>query len=212
MAGDASLDPPPDEPPAVDRRVDGERKSVDLGTVEAGFEVAGERVSVTATLDRAAVPVHVTGSHVSVELRGAGTVAFYHEGAHTTLVVDERIDLLTPVDDGVSTSVRRESFDVAVGPDPSELVRRTRREALDELGLFGVDRIRYQEPAPDRERCRFCGREADAVVYRRQERILSLFGVPVVLDEGGRSDQCEHCAVRVDEADFDEYERRTVYE
>lgn len=199
------------EPP-FDRRVEGRRKSVDLGTLSEGVEVAGERVSATGLVERDAVGVHVTGEHCAVELRGAGRVAFYHEGEHTTLTVDERIDLTTRRDDGVSTSVARESFDVSVGPDPADLVSRTRQEAYDDLGLAGVERVRYQTVAPDQERCRYCGREADAVVHRHEERVLSVLGYPLVLDSGGVSDECEHCAIRVDEGDVSEVERRAIYD
>lgn len=192
--------------------ITGDRKSVDLGDVDGGVAVEGDRVSVSGTLVADAVPLAIRGEATSVQLHGdGGTVELYHEGSRNSLTVAPEIDVDTREDTGSRLSVDRDER-LSTDTGPSELVRQTREAAYSDLGWFGYATVRYQTDASDQQRCRYCGREADDIVHRHEETVLCVFGVCLTVKRGGVSDECEYCAVHLGDVELSEAERRQIYD
>ncbi|PSP80050.1 hypothetical protein BRC81_02305 [Halobacteriales archaeon QS_1_68_20] len=192
--------------------VTGDRKSVDLGEIDGGVAVEGDRVSVSGTLVADAVPLAILGESTSVTIGGdGGTVRLHHEGSRNSLTVAPEIEVETVEDTGSRLSVSRDER-LSTDTGPSDLVRRTRAQAYGDLGWFGYATVRYQSEASDQEQCRYCGREADEIVHRHEETVLCLFGACLTVKRGGVSDECEYCAVRLGDIELSEEERRRIYD
>jgi hypothetical protein len=192
--------------------VRGDRKSVDLGDVEGDLAIEGDRVSVSGTLAADAVTLSVRGEHTSVTLHGdGGTVELVHEGTATSVTTAPEIDVVTERDDGSRLSVDTDER-LSVASEPEDLIRRHREEAYSNLGWFGYGSVRYQTDASDQPECRYCGREADDIVHRHEERLLVVFGLPITVERGAVSDECEYCSVAVGDASLTEAERRRIFD
>jgi len=193
--------------------VAGQSQSSDVGEITDSIEVAGERTSTTATVsgDTDAVDLYLTGDHNAVELQGYDqTVAFYHEGKHNTVRIAPKMSLETRRDDGAHTSIQRDE-ELETEPPGTDLIRKTREEALSDLGLFGYGKVTYQTEADDQERCRYCGRDTGDVVHRHQEEVLAVLGLTFTMEKGDVSDECEFCTTKVD-VGLDEDDRRRIFD
>lgn len=193
--------------------VAGRGRSTDAGEITESIEVAGTRSTATATVapKSDAVDLYLTGDHNTVELRGYDqTVNFYHEGKHNTVKIAPKMSLQTRTEEGAHSSIKRDE-DLETEPDENELIRRTREEALSDLGLFGYSKITYQTDADDQDRCRYCGREAEDIVHRHQERVLRFLGLTFTTESGDVSDECSYCTTKVD-VGLDEDERRRIFD
>jgi hypothetical protein len=198
-----------------DATIGGERKSVEAGTIDVGIEIAGERTSTTATPGKKSIEVFISGDSNTLRIPGEDEeIVLYLTGDHNSLIVAEGMSVTTKLDEGASTSIKRQEFESAGDTDKEpELIEQTKNEAYASVGLFGIDVITYQTEATEREWCRYCGRDADTVVQRHEERVLAVFGLRFQLEQGGLSDECEHCTTRIDPDDvkLTEDERRQVY-
>ena len=193
--------------------VAGRGRSTDAGEISESIEVAGEQSSTTATVAPRsdAIDLYLTGDHNTVELRGYDqTVNFHHEGKHNTVAIAPKMSLNTASESGAHCSIEREE-DLETDPDETELIRRTREEALSDLGLFGYGSITYQSRADDQNRCRYCGRDAEDIVHRHQERVLRVLGLTFTTESGDVSDECSYCTTKVD-VGLDEDERRRIFD
>lgn len=188
----------------ADHEIAGTQPSRDLGSVETDVAVAADRGSVDLTAD-AAITVRVEGDRNSVTVRGSHPVDLRLTGERNGVTVAEAVDL-TLTDDGAANSVSRERF-----TEPPELIEQSQEEAYAELGWFGFSVVTYQTDATEREYCHGCGTDADGIVHRHEERVLSVFGLSVTVRTRARSDQCPHCADYIPEAELTEAERRDIY-
>jgi hypothetical protein len=197
-----------------DTTIGGERKSVDAGTIDVGIEIAGERTSTTAAPGADSIEVLISGDSNTLRIPGDDEeIALYLTGDHNSLIVAEGMAVTTKLDEGTSTSIKRQEFDPAGTDAEPDLIDQSKDEAYASVGLFGIDVITYQTEATEREWCRYCGRDADTVVQRHEEKVLAVFGLRFKLEQGGLSDECEHCTTRIDpdEVELTEDERRQVY-
>ena len=193
--------------------VAGRSQSSDVGEITDSIEVSGKHTSTTATVssDVDAVDLYLTGDHNSVELRGYDqTVEFYHEGKHNTVRIAPKMSLETRREAGAHTSIKRDE-DLETDHDESDLIRRTREEALSDLGLFGYGKVTYQTEAEDQDRCRYCGHDTGEVVHRHQEKVLAFLGLTFTVESGDVSDECEYCTTKVD-VGLDEEDRRRIFD
>jgi len=193
--------------------VAGRGRSTDAGEITESIEVAGTRSTTQATIAPRsdAVDLYLTGDHNTVELRGYDqTVHFHHEGKHNTVVIAPKMSLETRTEKGAHSSVKRDE-DLETEPDENDLIRRTREEALSNLGLFGYSKITYQTDADDQDRCRYCGREAEDIVHRHQEKVLAVLGLTFSTEKGDVSDECSYCTTKVD-VGLSEDERRQIFD
>jgi len=193
-----------------DRRVTGERTSVDAGAVETGIEIACESSSVTFVPASDTVEVYLTGDRNSIEVRGDDeTIILFLEGDSNSLTVGQGMDVRRELDDGSALSISREDFGAAEEP---ELIQRSKSEAYASLGWFGYDLVSYQEASEEREYCHYCGRDADTIVQRRKEKVLTCFGLNLTLSEVASSDECPHCTPEVEATiDLSDDERRQIF-
>lgn len=193
-----------------DATVTGERKSVDAGEIAHGIEIASHSSAIEFTPASDTVEVYLGGERNSVTIRGTDeTVVLYLEGDHNSITLGQGMSLRTPLDTGSATSIDRTSF---ADGQPPELVSRTKEEAYAQLGWFGYDLVSYQQTATEREFCHYCGRDADTIVTRHEEKVLTAFGLSLSLKEVATSDECPHCTPNVDEVvDLTERERREIY-
>jgi hypothetical protein len=197
-----------------DTTIGGERKSVDAGTIDVGIEIAGERTSTTAVPGADSIEVLISGDSNTLRIPGDDEeIALYLTGDHNSLIVAEGMAVTTKLDEGTSTSIKRQEFDPAGTDAEPDLINQSKDEAYASVGLFGIDVITYQTEATEREWCRYCGRDADTVVQRHEEKVLAVFGLRFKLEQGGLSDECEHCTTRIDpdEVELTEDERQQVY-
>jgi hypothetical protein len=186
--------------------VGGTQTSRDLGAVTDDVAVEADRSAVDLTAD-ADITVTVAGERNSVTVRGDGAVDLVLSGERNSVTVGEAVDL-TVTDEGRANSVGREEFGFDSRP---ELVQRSRDEAYAELGWFGFSVVSYQTEATEREYCHSCGTDADTVVHRHEERVLTLLGLSVTVRNRARSDQCPHCTDYVPDVELTEDERREIY-
>jgi hypothetical protein len=193
-----------------DTTVTGERKSVDAGEISEGIEIASQSSAVELTPASDSVDVYLRGARNSVTVRGTDEeVVLYLEGDHNSITLGQGMSLRTPLDTGSATSISRQSF---ADDQPPELVRQTKDEAYAQLGWFGIDLVSYQQTATEREFCQYCGRDADTIVTRHEEKVLTILGLSLTLKEVATSDECPHCTPNVDEVvDLTEEERRQIY-
>lgn len=194
---------------ADDVVVTGTQAARDVGETAEDVRVEADRSSVacTAATD---ITVAVLGDRNSVTVEGADVaVTLRVDGERNSATVGEAVSL-TVRDEGRGNSVQREQFVKDTGPD---LVRTAKDEAYADLGWFGTSIATYQTEATEREYCHNCGRDADAIVYRHEERVLSVFGVTITLGERATSDECEHCTEQIpaDAIELTEAERRDIY-
>lgn len=196
-----------------DTTITGERKSVDAGTVERGIAVRSEGSSVVFEPGSDSVELLLAGDHNSVTVRGDDEELVLHlTGSHNTITVGQDMHVRTATDEGSSISIEREDFDAGEDADP-DLLRRTKKDAYGELGWFGVGLVTYQRVQDDREYCHYCGNDrTDTVVERREERVLTVFGLSVSLRTVATSDECPNCTP-FEEADVElsSSERRDIY-
>ena len=165
----------------------------------------------TARVVNTNVDLYLTGDHNAVELQGYDqTVAFYHEGKHNTVRIAPKMSLETRRDDGTHTSIQRDE-ELETEPPGTDLIRKTREEALSDLGLFGYGKVTYQTEADDQDRCRYCGRDTGDVVHRHQEEVLAILGLTFTMEKGDVSDECEFCTTKVD-VGLDEDDRRRIFD
>jgi len=188
--------------------VEGDQASRDLGTVTEDVAVEASRSSVELTAD-ADLAVRVAGERNSVTVRGDSAVDLALTGERNGVTVGDAVEL-TISDEGRANSVSREDFGFEGRP---ELVQQSRDEALAELGWFGFAIVTYQTEATEREYCHACGADADTIVYRHEERVLTVLGWSMTLRNRARSDQCPHCSDYVPDSDVEltEAERREIY-
>lgn len=197
-----------------DATIGGERKSVEAGTIDVGIEIAGERTSTTATPGAESIEVLISGDSNTLRIPGEDEeIVLYLTGDHNSLIVAERMSVTTKLDEGVSTSIKRQEFEPVGTEGEPDLIEQSKDEAYASMGLFGIDVITYQSEATEREWCHYCGRDADTVVQRHEEKVLSLFGFRFTLESGGFSDECEHCTTQLDPDDMKltDDERRQIY-
>lgn len=197
-----------------DATIGGERKSVDAGTIDVGIEIAGVRTSTTAVPGTESIEVLISGDRNTLRVPGDDEeIVLYLTGDHNSLIVAEGMTVTTKLDEGTSTSIKRQEFEPAETEGETDLIDQSKDEAYASVGLFGIDVITYQTEATEREWCRYCGRDADTVVQRHEEKVLAVFGLRFTLERGGLSDECEHCTTRIDpdEVELTEDERRQVY-
>jgi hypothetical protein len=207
----ASTTPATDD---YDATISGKRKSVDAGTIETGIEIAGERTSTTAIPGAESIEVLISGDHNTLRVPGKDEeIVLYLTGDHNSLIVAEEMTVTTKQDTGESTSIKRQEFESAGTDAEPDLIEQSKDEAYASVGLFGIDIVTYQTEAIEREWCHYCGRDADTIVQRHEEKVLSLFGFRFTLKRGGLSDECEHCTTRTDpdEMELTEDERRQIY-
>jgi hypothetical protein len=111
-------------------------------------------------------------------------------------------------DEGEANSISRERFETERERD---LVRTTRDEAYASLGWFGVDLVSYQTGV-ERDHCRYCGHDAEHVIERREEKVLSVFGLQFTLGTVASSDECSFCREPADtDVNLSDRERREIY-
>lgn len=186
--------------------VEGSQPSRDLGTVETDVTVTAERGSVDLTAG-AAVTVRIEGDRNSVTVRGDQPVDLVVTGERNGVTVAEAVDL-TLTDEGQGNSVGRERF-----TEPPELIEQSKDEAFAELGWFGFPVVTYQTEATEREYCHGCGADADGIVHRHEERVLTVGGLSMTVRTRARSDQCPNCADYIPETEVEltDAERRDIY-
>jgi len=190
-------------------RVVGTRKSRSLGDVSGSVTVESEQGSVdfTATDD---VTLTVGGERNSVTAEGSGaTVRLAIEGDRNSVSVARSLDLEIIGDEGVANSIDRHG-EAQSGPD---LVRTDREEAYTDVGLFDYTVVSYQTNATEREFCHNCGRDAETIIRRHEEKVLSVFGLTVTVGERTGSDECPECTPHVPDEDVEltESERREIF-
>lgn len=198
-----------------DASIGGKRKSTDAGTIETGIEITGERTSTTATPGAASIEVLITGDHNTLRVPGTDEeLILYLTGSHNSLIVAEEMTVTTKLDEGTSTSIKRQAFESTdkTSSEP-DLIEQSKDEAYASIGLFGIDMVTYQTAASEREWCHYCGRDADTIIQRHEEKILSIFGLRFTLKHDGLSDECEHCTAQINsnEMELTEDERREIY-
>lgn len=196
---------------AYDTTVTGERKSVDAGTIERGIAVESEGSSVEFVPGADSVELLLAGDHNSVTARGRDEELVCHlTGSHNTITVGQEMRVRTETDEGSSISIEREDFEADEDP---EVLRRSKDEAYGNLGWFGYDLVSYQRVQQDREYCHYCGNErADTVVERREERVLTVFGLSLSLRTLATSDECPNCTPFEEaEVELSSDERRDIY-
>ena len=186
--------------------VTGTQTSRDLGTVTDDVVVEADRSAVELTAD-GAITVTVAGDRNSVTVRGDEAVELVLSGERNSVTVGEAIDL-TVTDEGRANSVSREDFGFENRP---ELVQQSKDEAYAELGWFGFSVVTYQTEAQEREYCHGCGADADTIVHRNEERVLTVLGWSLTVRNRARSDQCPHCADYIPDVELTEAERREIY-
>jgi hypothetical protein len=190
-------------------RVVGTQKSRSLGEIDGSVSVESERGSVefTATDD---VSLTVVGDRNSVTAGGSdATVRLTVEGDRNSVSVAQALDLEIEADEGAANSIGRHGSE-REGPD---LVRTDRSEAYADLGLFDYTMVSYQTRATEREFCHNCGEDADAIVRRHEEKVLSVLGLTLSVGERTSSDECPHCTSHVpdDAVALSESERREIF-
>jgi len=190
-------------------RVVGTQKSRSLGEIDGSVSVESERGSIefTATDD---VSLTIGGDRNSVTAGGSdATVRLTVEGDRNSVSVAQALDLEIDADDGSANSIKRHGSE-REGPD---LVRTDRSEAYADLGLFDYTMVSYQTRATEREFCHNCGADADAIVRRHEEKVLSVLGLTLSVGERTSSDECPECTSYVpDEAvALSESERREIF-
>lgn len=190
-------------------RVVGTRKSRSLGEVSGTVTVESEQGSVdfTATDD---VTLTVGGERNSVTAEGSdATVHLTIEGDRNSVSVARSLDLDIVGDEGVANSIDRHGEESS-GPD---LVRTDREEAYADVGLFDYTLVTYQTNATEREFCHNCGRDAETIIHRHEETVLSVFGLTVTVGERTGSDECPACTPHVPDEDvaLTESERREIF-
>ncbi|WP_299265895.1 hypothetical protein [Halorientalis sp.] len=188
--------------------VGSERESVDAGTVES-LAVTGERCAVDVTPATDEFRLALAGDNNSVRVRGSDeTVVLDCTGDRNSLALGEEMALQRERDEGEANSISRERFETEREPD---LVRTTRDEAYASLGWFGVDLVSYQTSV-ERDHCRYCGHDAERVIERREEKVLSVFGLQFTLGTVASSDECSFCREPADTGvNLSDRERREIY-
>jgi hypothetical protein len=201
------MSPAPDTE-AFEATVGSERESVDAGTVES-LAVTGERCAVDVTPATDEFRLAVAGDHNSVRVRGTDeTVVLELTGDRNSLTVAEGMSLRRERDGGEANSISRERFETEGEPD---LVRTTKDEAYAGLGWFGLDLVSYQTEI-ERDHCQYCGHDAERVIERREEKVLTVFGLQFTLRTVASSDECSFCRVPADATvDLSDRERREIY-
>jgi hypothetical protein len=73
--------------------------------------------------------------------------------------------------------------------------------------------VTYQTEATEREYCHGCGADADGIVHRHEERVLTVVGLSMTVRTRARSDQCPDCADYIPETEVEltDAERRDIY-
>jgi len=118
-------------------------------------------------------------------------------------------DLDIVADEGRANSIDRHGEDST----ETDLIRQDRDEAYADLGLFDYTVVSYQTRATEREFCHNCGRDAETIVRRHDEKVLRIFGLTVSTSERTATDECPNCTPYVtdDEVELTESERRDIF-
>lgn len=190
-------------------RVVGTRKSRSLGEVDGQVIVESEQGSVdfTATDE---VELRIDGTRNSVTADGTGeTVRLQVAGDRNSVSVANALELEILADDGTANSIDRHGNE----PEQSDLIRTDKESAYADLGLFDYTMVSYQTTATEREFCHNCGADADPVIKRHEEKVLSAFGLTITVGERSSSDECPDCTPYVSDEDVQltESERREIF-
>jgi ribosomal protein L34E len=187
----------------------GTQKSRSLGDVCGSVAVETTRGSVefTASGD---VDLVISGDRNSVAAAGTdATVRLTIEGDRNSVSVARALDLDIVADEGRANSIDRHGEDST----ETDLIRQDRDEAYADLGLFDYTVVSYQTRATEREFCHNCGRDAETIVRRHDEKVLRIFGLTVSTSERTATDECPNCTPYVtdDEVELTESERRDIF-
>lgn len=201
-----SDDAPSLRPDAYDASPVGWERSTTLRDPDVGVSLTGANHEVEIEDASGELVVYVTGRGHEVRIDGRGAdVEVYFVGRDNAVSVGPHVDAAVAADCGVDNGVERDPFPVEA------LIETSRAEAYGDAFL-GRRKVTYQEPASDASWCPNCGADADAIVRRRREDALFLFGRPVYrFERGDGACECEQCCARAGPAaTLDESERKNV--
>lgn len=176
-----------------DTTVDGESDRVNAGKVQKGLLVNASGSTVNADISEAPepVPVVVQEGGNRVVLDGSDKeVILYVNSDGNSIVVDHNADV-SRNGTGSGNSIRRKELESQT-VTPEEVVTQSRKEALNEKGLFGQTKLNYQEPKSKEDRCIGCGSTEVATITDYTEKVFILVGYPITLDVTEYT-ECENC-------------------
>lgn len=176
-----------------DTTVNGDSDRVSAGTVQRGLIVEATDSTVNADISKASEPVAliVQNGGNRIVLDGSDkNINLYIESDGNSVVVDNNADV-NRHGSGSGNSIRRKDLE-SEGQTPEEVVTQTRKEALNQTGLFGRTTIDYQEPKQEDDRCIGCGATGVSTVKDYNETVFVLLGYPISLDIIDYV-ECEEC-------------------
>lgn len=199
-----ATDPPSRDPMTYDVHVSGWQQTRTVENPAVGVLVAGSRADVTITDASGQIALVLIGTDHTVRVEGDASVNLHIVGRDATVELAPYIDIDRAVETGFDN-------DVTVEPVPyDDLIETTKDEAYSRITV-GRAKVTYQTPARDETWCNGCGKDAETIIRRHHEDAFFLFGIPLkTYASGSRTEECEHCAERID-ASLSAAEREDVF-
>jgi hypothetical protein len=171
-----------------DTYVTGWNHTETINNPETGLKIFGGKNTANIEIPYGSnAHIYITGWNNTINIEGKGSATLHIVGSDNTISLSGYIDKTIATESDLNTDITTRSIPV------EDFIETTKSEAFSNAS-FGRNRVTYQEPATEHNKCPACQSKNNTIIARNQLDAFFIFNHPIwTFEPSTPSHECKEC-------------------